>query len=71
LFEARRSWGRRLITEAQDHPQTLVGSPDYMDVEVHGSLAGDLYSFGKVYVMATGHPPSQCPGLPRALIMAL
>jgi WD40 repeat protein/serine/threonine protein kinase len=54
-----------LITEAQDHPHTLVGTPDYMDAEVHGSLAGDLYSFGKVlYVMATGHHPSQWPGLP-------
>jgi eukaryotic-like serine/threonine-protein kinase len=54
-----------LITEAREDPHTLVGSPDYMDPAVHGSPAGDLYSFGKVlYVMATGHHPRQWPSPP-------
>lgn len=55
-----------LVTEAQDHPHTLIGSPDYMDPAVHGTPAGDLYGFGKVlYTMATGSHPKLWPKLPE------
>jgi WD40 repeat protein len=55
-----------LVTETQTEPHTLIGSPDYMDAEVHGTPAGDLYSFGKVlYTMSTGLPPRQWPELPE------
>jgi WD40 repeat protein/serine/threonine protein kinase len=54
-----------LVTEASGMPHTLIGTPDYMDTEVHGTPAGDLYGFGKVlYTMATGLHPRQCPLLP-------
>jgi WD40 repeat protein/serine/threonine protein kinase len=54
-----------LVTEAHAHHRTLIGTPDYMDPEVHGMPAGDLYSFGKIlYTMATGLHPRQWPELP-------
>lgn len=57
-----------LVTEIKDEPHTLVGTPDYMDSEVHGAMQGDLYSFGKVlYVMATGCHPKNFPDLPEEL----
>jgi WD40 repeat protein/serine/threonine protein kinase len=55
-----------LVTEAHGQPHTLIGTPDYMDTEVHGTPAGDLFAFGKLlYTMATGLPPRQWPALPE------
>lgn len=55
-----------LVTEAQVQPQTLIGTPDYMDPAVHGTPEGDLFGFGRLlYVTATGLGPKQWPELPK------
>ncbi|MGO8932026.1 MAG: protein kinase family protein [Limisphaerales bacterium] len=55
-----------LKLEADDG--TLIGSPPYMDEQVHGTAQGDLYGFGKVlYVMATGRSPLEWPAMPADL----
>jgi WD40 repeat protein len=57
-----------LVTELKDQPpNTMVGTPGYIDPELHGTAAGDLYSLGKVlYIMATGMHPRQWPRWPTA-----
>ncbi len=53
-----------LVTELKPEgvEHTLIGSPPYMDEQVHGTAQGDLFAFGKVlYVMATGRSPRQWP----------
>jgi WD40 repeat protein/serine/threonine protein kinase len=57
-----------LVTELKTHAVdgTLVGSPHFMDAQVHGTVQGDLFGFGKVlYVMATGRPAGDWPALPE------
>ncbi len=45
---------------------SVVGSPDYLPPENHGSYAGDVYSLGKLlYVAATGRAASDYPGVPK------
>lgn len=45
---------------------SIVGSPDYVPPENHGSYAGDVYSLGKLlYGAATGRAASDYPGAPR------
>jgi len=45
---------------------SIVGSPDYVPPENHGSYAGDVYSLGKLlYVAASGRAASDYPGAPR------
>lgn len=57
-----------LVAEAQLRPDTLIGTPDYMDVEVHGTPEGDLFSLGMVvYTMTTGLDPKQWPHVPDTL----
>jgi WD40 repeat protein/serine/threonine protein kinase len=55
-----------LVTDLKpeaDH-STLIGSPPFMDSEVHGTAQGDLFGFGKVlYVMATGRDAEDWPNL--------
>jgi len=47
---------------------TLLGSPPFMDAQVHGTAQGDLYAFGKVvYMMATGCRVQAWPNLPDDL----
>jgi WD40 repeat protein len=55
-----------LKLEADD--ATRIGSPPFMDEQVHGTAQGDLFGFGKVlYVMATGRSPLEWPAMPRDL----
>lgn len=45
---------------------SIVGSPDYVPPENHGSYAGDVYSLGKLlYVAVSGRAASDYPGAPR------
>ena len=51
-----------LVAEADVEHHTLVGTPEYMDPEVHGTPGGDLYSLGKIlYTMATGRRAWEWP----------
>ncbi|HEY5912327.1 MAG TPA: WD40 repeat domain-containing serine/threonine-protein kinase [Verrucomicrobiae bacterium] len=52
-----------LVAEFQEASKsTLIGSPPFMDPDVHGTPLGDLYAFGKVlYTMATGRPVQDWP----------
>jgi len=55
-----------LKLEADD--ATLIGSPPFMDEQVHGTAQGDLFGFGKVlYMMATGRNAQDWPKLPDNL----
>jgi WD40 repeat protein/serine/threonine protein kinase len=59
-----------LVTDLKEQPDqsTLIGSPPFMDSEVHGTAQGDLFGFGKVlYVMATGRPAEDWPNLEGSL----
>lgn len=56
-----------LVTEFKDEApaSTLIGTPHFMDPEVHGTPAGDLFAFGKVlYTMVTGRPVEEWPATP-------
>ena len=55
-----------LKTRADD--DTLIGSPPFMDAQVHGTAQGDLFGFGKaLYVMATGRAAEDWPELPSTV----
>jgi len=56
-----------LVTEVQSAPHAmLAGTPEFMDREVHGTIAGDLYSLGRIlYVMASGRPAKEWPAWPE------
>jgi len=57
-----------LVTDLRElPPDTLAGTPDYMDADVHGTAAGDLFSLGKLlYVMASGKGPRDWPAWPSS-----
>jgi eukaryotic-like serine/threonine-protein kinase len=61
-----------LVAEASRSPHSVVmGTPAYMDAQVHGTTRGDLYSLGKIlYVMASGRPAKDWPAWPTDPIPA-
>ncbi len=57
-----------LIAEADREHTIEAGTPGYMDMEVHGYTAGDLYGLGKLlYVMVTGRKAVEWPAAPAKI----
>lgn len=57
------------LVAASEAAMTCVGTPGYLPPEGAGSVAADIYSFGKVlYELATGLDRMEFPTLPREVV---
>jgi serine/threonine protein kinase len=57
-----------LVTQVGRADMSVVGTPGFIDRVAPGTVAGDIFSFGRLlYVSVTGRPPEEFPHLPSDL----